>query len=433
MRGLALSLFIVTGLLTSSPTAVAAPYAALVMDARTGEVLHSRSADRRLHPASLTKMMTVYLAIEAVKKGRLSLNQKVKVSGRASRQPPSKIGLRAGQYVTVRDLIRASAVKSANDAAVALAEAVAGSEPAFARLMTQKAQSFGMTRTTFKNAHGLTQSGHLSTARDMAILGRRLFFDHPEYYNIFKRKSTRAAGKTVYATNRRLLSSYRGADGIKTGYTRAAGYNLVASAERGDKRVIAVVFGGKSSRSRNARVAELLDLGFKRAPRNAAIIKPRNNAVAALASAPFPADKPPAPKTLLARSMESLGGAIVAPAAASERQPMSTSRLAPRKSLVPMLRPGSIAAPAPSASLGAGGWQVQVGAFRDQSSARKQIKIAQRLDVGLLAEAAPTVVALDDKLYRARFTGLSEAEARAACAAIKRKGQGCATVSPGHG
>jgi D-alanyl-D-alanine carboxypeptidase len=373
-------------------------------------------------------MMTVYLAIEAVKKGQLRLDQKVKVSSHAARQPPSKIGLKPGQYITIRDLIRASAVKSANDAAVALAEAIAGSEPAFGRLMTQKAQSFGMTRTTFKNASGLTQAGHLSTARDMAILGRRLFFDHPDYYNIFSRKSTRAAGKTVYATNRRLLSSYRGADGIKTGYTRAAGYNLVASAHRGGKHVIAVVFGGKSSRSRNARVAELLDLGFRRSPRNAAIIKPRANTGVALARAPEPMEKPPAPKTLLARSMERIGDAIVAPAAASEREPVSRSRYAPKSSKSPTLRPGG--APGP---LAVGEWAVQVGAFREKSSAAAQLKAARKFGLATLAEAAPKVVAKDDNLYRARFTGLSETEARAACAAIKRKGQGCATVSPGQG
>ncbi len=429
MRGLILSLFIVTGLLTSPIVAVAAPYAALVMDARTGQVLHARSADRRLHPASLTKMMTVYLAIEAVKKGQLSLDQRVKVSSLAARQPPSKIGLKAGSTVTVRDLIRASAVKSANDAAVALAEAVAGSEEAFARLMTQKALAFGMTATTFKNAHGLTQRGHLSTARDMATLGRRLFFDHPDYYNIFKRKSTRAAGRTIYATNRRLLSSYRGADGIKTGYTRAAGYNLVASAQRGDKHVIAVVFGGKSSQQRNARVAELLDLGFNRAPRHAEVIKPRDTTAVAVAAAPEPMEKPDAPKTLLARSMESIGGVIAPPAAASERQPMSRSRYAPKRSALPMARPGD--APKPVAR--AGGWAVQVGAFRDESSAAVQLARALEQHGAQLAAAAPRVVAKSDNLYRARFVGFTKADARAACAEIKRSGDGCATVSPGQG
>ena len=218
----------------------AAPYAALVMDARTGEVLHARSADRKLHPASLTKMMTLYLAFEAVRTGELRLDQKVRVSRRAARQVPSKIGLKAGRRVTIKDLIRATAVKSANDASVALGEAIGGSEIAFANLMTKKARKLGMKNTTFRNASGLTHSGQRSTARDMAILGRRLFYDYPQYYNLFGRKKTRTYGKTVYSTNRRLLSAYEGADGIKTGYTNAAGFNLVSSAKRGSLRLCLV-------------------------------------------------------------------------------------------------------------------------------------------------------------------------------------------------
>ncbi len=329
-----LAVFALAAALQAGGPAQAAPYAALVMDARTGEVLHSRNADERLHPASLTKMMTIYLTIEAVKQGRLKLDQQVTVSSLAARQPPSKIGLRAGQHVTIRHLIRAAAVKSANDAAMALAEAVGGSKERFAQMMTQKAKALGMTNTTFRNPHGLTERGHLSTARDMAILGRRLFFDHPEYYNIFSRKQTTAMGKTIYATNRRLLSSYEGADGIKTGYTRASGFNLVASAHRGGKRVIVSVFGARSSRDRTQRVAELLDLGFKRSPRNAPIIRP-GNATTLVASAPAPEMKPEPPQGLLAR----LGDAIAPAAHADERGGRGTKN-APRVSDVPRHRPG---------------------------------------------------------------------------------------------
>ncbi len=252
----------------------AAPYAAMVMDARTGEVLHSRNADTRLHPASLTKMMTLYIAFEAVKNGEITLDTKVRVSKKAASEQPSKLGLRSGQRIKLRYLIRASAVKSANDAATAIAEAISGSEAAFARRMNATAKALGMTRTTFKNAHGLTESGHLSTARDMTIMGRRMLYDYPQYYNLFSRRSTHAGIKEVSNTNRRLLAAYRGADGIKTGYTRAAGFNLVASAQRGNERIIATVFGGKSTTSRNARVAELLDLGFRRAPSRAPLRKP---------------------------------------------------------------------------------------------------------------------------------------------------------------
>jgi len=255
-------------------SAAAAPYAGLVMDARNGKVLYARNADTRLHPASLTKMMTLYVVFEAVENGEIGLDDKVRISKFAASEPPSKLGLRPGQSIALRYLIRAAAVKSANDAATALAEAIEGSEAQFARRMNRTAKALGMTRTTFKNAHGLTESGHLSTARDMTILGRHLFYDYPEYYNLFSRITTHAGVRTVRHTNRRLLQSYAGADGIKTGYTRAAGFNLTASAERGGERIIATVFGGNSTTSRNAKVAELLDLGFRKTPRRVALARP---------------------------------------------------------------------------------------------------------------------------------------------------------------
>ncbi|QHQ33787.1 D-alanyl-D-alanine carboxypeptidase family protein [Algicella marina] len=270
MRGLLLVLMITM----YGAGAHAAQYAALVMDARTGKVLHSENADTRLHPASLTKMMTLYLVFTEIRAGRMTAETKVTISRHAASQPPSKLGLKTGQEIELKYLIRAAAVKSANDAASALAEAVSGSEEAFARRMTSTAQAMGMSSTTFKNPHGLTSSGHLSTARDMALLGRRLFYDFPEYYNLFSRRSTNAKVKTVYNTNRRLLDAYSGADGIKTGYTRAAGFNLVSSAKRGQERVIVSVFGGTSTAARNAKVAELMDLGFRKMPSYAQTNKP---------------------------------------------------------------------------------------------------------------------------------------------------------------
>ena len=251
----------------------AAPYAAMVMDARSGKVLHAENADTRLHPASLTKMMTLYVVFEAVENGEISLDTKVRISKKAAAEPPSKLGLRSGQRIKLRYLIRAAAVKSANDAATALGEAIEGSEAAFARRMNRTAKALGMTRTTFKNAHGLTEKGHLSTARDMTILGRHLFYDYPDYYNLFSRIRTHAGLREVANTNRRFLGNYRGADGIKTGYTRAAGFNLVASAERGQERIITTVFGGRSTATRNKRVAQLMDKGFKLAPSRVAVQK----------------------------------------------------------------------------------------------------------------------------------------------------------------
>ncbi|OYX44556.1 MAG: hypothetical protein B7Z02_05370 [Rhodobacterales bacterium 32-67-9] len=254
--------------------ALAAPYADFVIDARTGEVLHQDNADTRLHPASLTKMMTLYIAFEAIEYGEISLDSKVTISKHAASQPPSRLGLKPGQTIALRYLIRAAAIKSANDAATAIGEAIEGSEPAFARRMNRTAKLLGMKRSTFVNANGLTAAGHLSTARDMTMLGRHLFYDYPQYYNLFSRTSADAGVAQVAHTNSRFLAAYKGADGIKTGYTAAAGFNLTASAQRGNKRIIATVLGGKSTASRNARVAELMDLGFGKAPNRATVQKP---------------------------------------------------------------------------------------------------------------------------------------------------------------
>nr|WP_245963877.1 D-alanyl-D-alanine carboxypeptidase family protein [Roseibaca ekhonensis] len=267
---------------------VAAPYAAMVVDARNGEVLHARNHDTKLHPASLTKMMTLYLAFEAVKHGEVGLDTKFKVSRRATRAECVCLGLKQGQTISLRYLIRAAALRSANDAAVVIAEGISGSVEAFAKRMTLTARAMGMRNTTFKNPHGLTQSGHVSTARDMTTLGRQLFFDYPQYFNIFSRRSDFAGVANVPNTNRRFLDAYRGANGIKTGYTRAAGFNLTASAQRGSEHIIATMFGGSSTAARNARVAELLDMGFSRAKSRVAVRKPgtpayqgRGNLVAA--------------------------------------------------------------------------------------------------------------------------------------------------------
>lgn len=260
--------------LFSMSSAIAAPYAAMVMDARTGEVIHSRNADTRLHPASLTKMMTLYIAFQAVERGEVSLDTKFTITQNASSEPPSKLGLRTGQKISLRYLIRAAAIKSANDAATAIGIGIEGSEAAFADRMNRTAAAMGMTKTTFRNANGLTQSGHLSTARDMSVLGRHMIYDFPQYYNLFSRLEANAGVATVHNTNRRFLNAYKGADGIKTGFTNAAGFNLVASAQRGNVRIIGTVFGGTSTANRNARMAELLDMGFSHAGSNVPLRKP---------------------------------------------------------------------------------------------------------------------------------------------------------------
>lgn len=273
LSGLFLCLLMVSMSLASA-RATAAPYAAMVMDARTGEVLHSRNADTQLHPASLTKMMTLYVAFQAIERGEITLDTPVRISSNAASEPPSKLGLRSGQTIRLRFLLRAAAVKSANDAATAIGEAISGSEEAFATRMNRTARAMGMRNTNFRNANGLTQSGHLSTARDMTLLGRHVIYDFPQYYNLFSRRSADAGIATVRHTNRRWLDGYAGGDGIKTGYTRAAGFNLVASAQRGQERVIATVFGGSSTSARNARITELMEMGFNRAPSRATIRRP---------------------------------------------------------------------------------------------------------------------------------------------------------------
>ena len=337
----------------ASTGAQAAPYAAMVIDARTGEVLHSRNADTRLHPASLTKMMTLYIAFEAIKRGEISPDTVVTITSKAAAEPPSKLGLRTGQKIKFRYLIRAAGVKSANDAATAIGIAISGSEAAFARRMNRTAKALGMTRTHFKNAHGLTENGHLSTARDMTTLGRHLFFDHPNYYNLFSRITTDAGVRAVSNTNRRFLSSYKGADGIKTGYTRAAGFNLVASAERGSERIITTVFGGQSTASRNAKVAELMDLGFRRAPSRASVRKPALPAysaeapetvepgasgktirlVRAVKRSPRPSPRPitqdPVAQAQLAALSESIKDAVVTAITEPEEEPKVVADVAP--------------------------------------------------------------------------------------------------------
>ena len=259
--------FVVSAVVVTSPLQ-AAPFAAIVMDGRTGEVLYEKNADTRLHPASLTKMMTLYVVFQEIEAGRLTLDTKVTVSKYAASQPPSRLGLKPGQKIAVRYLIRAAAIKSANDAASALGDHISGDHVAFAKRMTRTARQLGMHNTTFKNAHGLTAQGHLSTARDMNILGRHVFYDFPQYYHIFSRRTADAGVAQVSNTNTRFLDAYEGADGIKTGYTVAAGFNLTASAHRGKKHVIATVFGGTSTANRNAKMKELMDIGFDRSKNN---------------------------------------------------------------------------------------------------------------------------------------------------------------------
>ncbi len=414
---------------------MAAPYAAMVVDVRTGEVLHSRNADTRLHPASLTKMMTLYVTFEAIRNGEITLDTKVSISKRAAGEPPSKLGLRAGQRIALRYLIRAAAVKSANDAATALAEAVGGSEAAFARRMNKTAKALGMTRSTFKNAHGLTEKGHLSTARDMTTLGRHLFFDFPQYFNIFSRQSTMVGSRSVRSTNRKFLAAYRGADGIKTGYTRAAGFNLVASAHRGEKRIIAAVFGGRSTAARNKRMAELLDMGFKRAPVHAAVEKPGLPSygvakTAKVASAVKHSPRPfPRPLSRAALNNKSTVDLV-----ASDQ-----GLIGPVQEVVVHASQDDATRPAPRddqprvvtrvSTSGGRQWSISLGSFGTRYEAEKLLLRMALQDFSSLDGALRKVISRSGG-FQASFVGLTEEKAMRACSRLSARQQQCAAVGP---
>lgn len=237
------------------------PYAAIVIDYKTGKILRSKNADRERHPASLTKMMTLYIVYDGLDSGLLTLDTKLRVSERVAAQPRTKLWLNAGETITVREAILGLVTKSANDAAMLLGEALAGTEERFARTMTLQAKALGMKRTTFKNASGLPDKGQVTTARDMAVLSVALIRDFPHYYHFFSTKKFTFNGRN-HSNHNRMLRTYPGTDGIKTGFIYDSGFNLAASAVRKGRRVIGVVLGGRSSRHRAGRMSELFDHGF---------------------------------------------------------------------------------------------------------------------------------------------------------------------------
>jgi D-alanyl-D-alanine carboxypeptidase len=382
-------------------------------------------------------MMTLYIAFEAVRNGEISLDTKVRISKHAASEPPSKLGLKAGQRIALRFLIRGAAVKSANDAATAIGEAISGSEAKFARRMNRTAKALGMSNTTFKNAHGLTENGHMSTARDMTILGRHLLYDYPQYYNLFSRRSTDAGVKEVSNTNRKLLSAYRGADGIKTGYTRAAGFNLVASAERGNERVIATVFGGRSSTSRNAKVAELLDLGFRRAPSRVALRKPQPPSYSGTRGAGKTVRVATAVKKSLRPKLRP-GPAVPAPstdvvvAAANNPTVEHGIQSALFEAQAPSVKEDTPPEPTVVTRLSTSGgrhWGINVGRFASRYAAEK----------ALLKTALAEMTTLDGSLrkvvkgrqgFDANFFGLTRETADLACRRLQARQISCFMIGP---
>ena len=260
-RALAFVLFACASLSFLSAHAENEKYASIVVDMDSQQVLHDRFADSPRYPASITKVMTLYMVFDALDEGELTLDEKLPVSAEASRAQPSKLGLRPGSTITVQDGILALVTKSANDVAVVVAERLGGSESRFGALMTVKARALGMENTRFYNAHGLPDARQVTTARDLSKLAVRLMEDHGKYYNYFSTK-TFNWGPATYGNHNKLLGSVPGVDGIKTGYTRASGYNLMATAERNGHRVIAIMLGGNTGRARDQHVEELIEAAF---------------------------------------------------------------------------------------------------------------------------------------------------------------------------
>ncbi len=456
-------------------------YAALVIDAATGEVFHEDNADAVLYPASLTKMMTLYLTFRALEQGTLTLEQRLPVSAYAFRQSPSRLGLAIGSRIRVEDAIYALVTKSANDIAVVLAEAIGGSEPRFAQLMTQQARRLGMTRTSFRNASGLPHAQQQSSARDMARLAQVMIRDFPQYYHYFSTESWRFRGN-VYHNHNRLLGRYPGMDGLKTGFIRASGFNLVASAMRGRLRLIAVVFGGDTAEARNQRLANLLDQAFASrrgttliaqgsAPPISVIPGTRPSAVAAAPAAGIP-------RSLGIASVLAAAPLSTAPVSAEDapinppvpnRRPIpataSETAARPAEAMVPIApsppaqrrtaqrqtasAAGSVAQARPTrrqttsrtsavqeeqGDTGATGrWGIQVGAFRNAATSRQAIQRARAQLPGLLGSTSSAVVPVGsgrNRLYQARLLGLEQRTATTACNRLAASRAPCFTIAP---
>ncbi len=357
--------------------------ASILVEAGSGAVLHQANADELRYPASLTKIMTLYLVFDALDQGALRLDQRIKTSVLATRQQPSKFGLAVGETIRVEDAILGLVTKSANDVAVVLAEAIAGTEAEFAREMTVKARQLGMSRTTFRNASGLPDRLQQTTARDMATLGLAMLRDHKRRYSYFSRSEFAFDG-VVHANHNRLLNAYEGMDGIKTGFINASGFNLVASATRDGKRLVGVVFGGNTAALRDREMVRIMDAGFNGRPHSS----PPTMMV--------DADRDAVGKGVK-RALQALNPVSSAHAATSER--------------------GS-------------GYGVQVGAFvRSQAAESEARRVAS-----LLPSLSDNRIVVDQsegkkKFYRARIGGLTQDGARETCRVLKTKGVDCLVVT----
>ncbi len=449
-------------------------YASIVMDAETGVILSQSNPDKQLYPASLTKIMTLLLTFEALENGQLSLRDRVPMTQRAVNMSPSKIGLPVGASMRVEDAIYALVTKSANDVAVALGEKIGGSESRFAMLMTRKAREIGMNSTRFVNASGWHDPAQVSSARDMAVLARYVIYRYPQYYHYFGTKNFTFQGKN-YHNHNRLMNEYAGMDGMKTGYVGASGFNLVASAKRGNKRLIGVVFGGRSTASRNAHMAELLNRGFsgQGIAQDVLVAQAKPQAAAeskiALRQAPLvPGRKPVpggapasggvsvaqnttagaasnAPINMTANTTPNMTSKGAAPAQAPINQPLSGVAAAPAAIALPAASGtpiviGSLAQDVMSEAAGQGDfdpaeivaerpWAIQIGAFASRVQTDKAIRAALKALPASLTEAQPVIVPLkttEGWVFRGRLSGYTKEQAQSACARLRE----CLPVSP---
>jgi len=399
----------------SSPPAVAA---AIVVDMNSGNILYSQAADTPRYPASLTKMMTLYVLFGYLRAGKVTVDSDLVVTPHAASQSPTKLGLKPGATIKTSDAIKALVTQSANDAAAAIAENLAGTEENFARLMTDTARRIGMTGTTFRNASGLPNDEQITTAKDMAMLAVHLIHDYPEYYEVFGTRYFSYKGRK-YRNHNRLLYGYKGTDGIKTGYTRASGFNLTASVRRDNKHLVAVVLGGRTGGQRDAAMRALLDKHFAKASDT----PPGKSMVATLVAPPTP----PAPK----KPVFALAAAMsVAPPASSSAEGDIGEPAEMIKASLPLREPAT-PAKAAKPSRYEGKFHVQVGAYMSEDEAQNRLGMVQQRATDLLDGHLPFTTSFtkdEAEWYRARFAGFSEDSARSTCAALKKMSLDCVVM-----
>jgi D-alanyl-D-alanine carboxypeptidase len=408
-------------------------YAAIVIDAATGKTLFSANADASRYPASLTKMMTLYLVFERLASGKIKKSTQVPFSRHAASQPPTKLGVKAGKSVSVETIIYSLVTKSANDAAAAVAELLGGSEEGFARMMTAKAKKLGMTRTVFRNASGLPDPSQRSSARDLAILGIALREHFPQYYSYFSTRSF-THGRQRMANHNRLLGRVKGMDGIKTGYTRASGFNLASSVGDGNRRIVAVVMGGQTGRARDNHMAELvrkyLPKASGRGGNGDLVAKSKDADAVEVAVA-----EPKAAKPVKAAKPTKKAKSEVAAAPVVETQPAEE----------PIVQAYAEPTPRPKAALAAvdpintsstasapSGWAIQVASMPDEAQAMSTLAKTGKQAASILAGAAAYTVPFDKDgvtYYRVRFGGFaSKSAAWDACGALKKRKIACYAV-----